>query len=91
MALTCWEAADLDDPLVPRIRAVQLLRDLHEAGFADVDVRQRPDWRQAERTCGRRSSPSRRPTRRCGRCRSRRRSLETFASLRRVFATATAP
>ncbi|MDG6103629.1 methyltransferase domain-containing protein [Dactylosporangium aurantiacum] len=93
VALTCWEAADPDDPLVPpRIRAVHLLRDLGEAGFVDVDVRQRPDWRQAERDLWEAVVAEPGPDAAMRSLQEEgRRSLETFASLRRVFATATAP
>lgn len=93
LALTCWEAADPDDPLVPpRIHGVHLLRDLTRAGFADVDVRERPDWRQAERALWEAVAeqtdpdPAMRSLQEEGR-----RALEAFGSLRRMFATATAP
>ncbi|MEV4508548.1 class I SAM-dependent methyltransferase [Dactylosporangium sp. NPDC049525] len=93
LALTCWEAVDPDDPLVPpRIRAVDLLRDLTAAGFADVEVRDRPDWRQAERTLWETVAAQPEPD---AAMRSLQeegsRALETFGSLRRMSATATAP
>jgi SAM-dependent methyltransferase len=49
VALTCWQAADPGDPAVPeRIRAVDLRGGLDAAGFSEVDVSQRPDWREVE-------------------------------------------
>jgi SAM-dependent methyltransferase len=93
LALTCWEATDPDDPQVPpRIHAVHLLRDLTAAGFADVQVQERTDWREAERTLWEEAAaqpdpdPAMRSLQEEGR-----RALETFGSLRRMFATATAP
>jgi SAM-dependent methyltransferase len=50
LALTCWEAIDPSDERVPpRIHAVNLRRDLPKAGFVDVEVHEKPEWRQAER------------------------------------------
>ncbi|WP_250038214.1 class I SAM-dependent methyltransferase [Paractinoplanes maris] len=93
LAVTCWEAVDPSDDGVPaRIRAVNLRRDLPGAGFVDVEVHEKPAWRQAERTLWEEavaadgSDPAVRSLQEEGR-----RSLETFDSLRRVFATATAP
>lgn len=43
--LTCWEPAGVaDDRLGKRIRTVNLRAGLLTAGFADVDVRDRPGW-----------------------------------------------
>jgi SAM-dependent methyltransferase len=93
LALTCWEAVDPSDARVPpRIRAVDLARDLPEAGFVDVRVDEKPEWRQAERVMWEAavaavdSDAAVRSLQAEGR-----RSLEAFDSLRRVFATATAP
>jgi SAM-dependent methyltransferase len=93
IALTCWEAADPADERVPaRIRAVNLRRDLPEAGFVDVAVDEKPEWRRAERALWEgavaavESDAAVRSLQAEGR-----RSLDTFDSLRRVFATATAP
>jgi SAM-dependent methyltransferase len=94
LALTCWEAADPADELVsPRIRAVNLGRDLPAAGFAGVQVDDKPDWREAERAMWEAalaapadSDPAVQALQAEGR-----RALQTFGSLRRVFATATAP
>jgi SAM-dependent methyltransferase len=93
LALTCWEAVDPSDERVPpRIHAVNLRRDLPKAGFVDVEVHEKPEWRQAERAMWEEavaavdSDAAVRSLQAEGR-----RSLETFDSLRRVFATATAP
>ncbi|SDT52992.1 class I SAM-dependent methyltransferase [Actinoplanes derwentensis] len=93
LALTCWEATEPDDAQVPaRIRAVDLRRDLVAAGFAEVEVWEKPQWRAAERALWEAamvadgSDPAVRAMQVEGR-----RSLDTFGSLRRVFATATAP
>jgi SAM-dependent methyltransferase len=93
LALTCWEAVDpADERVPPRIRSVDLRRDLPKAGFIDVEVHDRPDWREAERTVWQEAvaavdaDPAVRSLQDEGRS-----SLENFDSLRRVFATATAP
>jgi SAM-dependent methyltransferase len=94
LALTCWELAGPPDDRVPaRLHAVHLRRDLTEAGFADVRVQEKPGWREAERRLWQEvlevpagSDESMRSAHNEGR-----RSLETFDSLSRVFATATAP
>lgn len=50
VVLTCWEAVDRDDDGVPdRVRKVDLRTGLQGAGFVDVTVSERPDWRKAER------------------------------------------
>ncbi|MCR6492970.1 class I SAM-dependent methyltransferase [Cellulomonas sp. P24] len=50
VVLTCWEPVDPDDAAVPdRLRKVDLRGGLEGAGFVDVDVRERADWREAER------------------------------------------
>lgn len=94
LALTTWEAVDPTDPQVPaRIRAVDLRRDLPAAGFMEVEVRDKPDWREVERA--RWTEIVAAPADSDAAVRSLqaegRRSLENFGSLRRVFATATAP
>lgn len=49
--LTCWEAIDRDDESVPgRLRAVDLATGLTGAGFTDVVVEERADWRALERS-----------------------------------------
>jgi SAM-dependent methyltransferase len=93
LAVTCWEAVDPSDERVPpRIRAMDLQRDLPAAGFVEVQVQEKPEWRQAERAMWEEamaavdSDAAIRSLQAEGR-----RSLEAFDSLRRVFATATAP
>jgi SAM-dependent methyltransferase len=95
LVLTGWEAvAASDERVSTRIRAMNLDRDLAAAGFTDVRVRDRPDWREAEHRmwqdvvaapagdddAGLRSVQA-----------EGRRSLEIWDAMRRVFATATAP
>ncbi|MFG1925140.1 class I SAM-dependent methyltransferase [Cryptosporangium sp. NPDC048952] len=89
VVLTGWEA--VDDRAPDRIRAVNLARDLPEAGFVDVEVHDKPDWRAAERTMWEDAltAPATDAAVRSLQDEGRR-SLETFGSLRRVFATATA-
>lgn len=48
--LTCWEPVTREDPtVVERLRRVDLRRGLEGAGFIDIQVRDRPEWRAAER------------------------------------------
>lgn len=48
--LTCWEPLDRDDEtLSERLRQVNLARQLAAAGFAEVSVEERNDWRAVER------------------------------------------
>ncbi|WP_394619953.1 class I SAM-dependent methyltransferase [Lentzea sp. JNUCC 0626] len=50
LAVTCWEAVDPADETVPRqFRDLDLARRLPEAGFVDVSVADRPEWRVSER------------------------------------------
>src|SRR5579859_3827019 len=45
VVLTCWEPFDrADERLAPRLRRVNLAADLRQAGFTDVEVRDRPSW-----------------------------------------------
>ena len=93
LALTCWEAVGPADARVPaRIRAVDLRRDLPAAGFVEVEVVDRPQWRRAERGLWEEvvaAEPSDAAMRSLHA--EARRSLDTFDGLRRVLATATAP
>ena len=95
LVLTSWEAADpADERVSARIRAVDLRRDLAAAGFAEIHVQEKPDWREAERQMWRETlavpagddDAGLRSLQAEGQ-----RSLDAFDSLRRVFATATAP
>ena len=50
VALTCWEASSRQDESLPeRIRKVDLRGGLVSAGFVDIRVTERADWREAER------------------------------------------
>jgi SAM-dependent methyltransferase len=45
VVLTCWEALDRNDErLSLRVRRADLGAGLHQAGFTDVEVRERPSW-----------------------------------------------
>jgi hypothetical protein len=47
--LTCWEAEDRDDDRVPeRLRRLHLAAGLTRAGFEDVEVTEKPQWRTTE-------------------------------------------
>ena len=94
LALSSWEAADpADERVPPRIRGVNLRRDLPAAGFAGVQVDDKPDWREAERAMWEAAlaAPADSDSAIQSLQAEGRRSLETFGSLRRVFATATPP
>jgi SAM-dependent methyltransferase len=50
VVLTCWEPVDRSDDRVPqRLRDVDLHDGLTRAGFVDVQVAERPEWRARER------------------------------------------
>ncbi len=92
LVLSCWEAAEPRDERVPsRIHAVNLQRDLPAAGFAGVQVHEKPEWREAERRMWQEAlaAPADSDAVRSLQDEGRR-SLDTFESVRRVFATATA-
>ncbi|HEY1618588.1 MAG TPA: class I SAM-dependent methyltransferase [Streptosporangiaceae bacterium] len=96
LVITCWEAAVPGDDRVPaRIGAVDLRRDLAAAGFADVQVSDRADWRADEQASWERivaAIPAGTDDPALGSLRSEgERSLAAFDSLRRVLATAAAP
>jgi SAM-dependent methyltransferase len=94
VALTSWELAGPPDDRVPaRLHAVHLRRDLAEAGFTDVQVQDRPGWREAERALWREvlAAPADADEALRSAQSEGRRSLDTFDAIRRVFATATAP
>jgi SAM-dependent methyltransferase len=94
LVVTSWEAADpRDERVPPRVRAVQLLPDLHEAGFGEVQVRQKPDWRELELAMWREALAADAgddPALRSLQAEARR-VLSSPGALRRVLATATAP
>jgi SAM-dependent methyltransferase len=50
VALTCWEPLDREDERVPvRLRSADLAAGLAAAGFAGIEVRERPAWLALER------------------------------------------
>jgi SAM-dependent methyltransferase len=50
VVLTSWVPHDrTDDRLSPRLRRVDLAGGLHQAGFTEVEVRERPSWLARER------------------------------------------
>ncbi|WP_170323784.1 class I SAM-dependent methyltransferase [Cryptosporangium phraense] len=90
VALTCWEGVGAEVPA--RIRAVDLARDLPRAGFEEVEVLDRPDWRAAERRLWEMALEAVDPDPAVRSLQEEaRRSLDTFDAMHRVFATATAP
>jgi SAM-dependent methyltransferase len=93
VALTCWEARDRDDPAVPqRLRDVDLRAGLEAAGFVEVAVEERPQWRRAERGLWEEAAaldPGDDPALQSLHDQGVR-SLEHFDAVRRVLATATA-
>lgn len=92
--LTCWEPVDPTDERVPeRLRRVDLQRGLTAAGFADVEVRERPQWRAAERSMWEEAvalDPGDDPALQSFHDEGLR-SLDIFDRVRRVMATATEP
>jgi SAM-dependent methyltransferase len=92
--LTCWEPLDPgDERLSSRLRRVDLGAGLTAAGFADVEVRERPAWRAQEKAMWQEAAaldPGDDPALRSFHDEGVR-SLETFRLIRRVMATATAP
>jgi SAM-dependent methyltransferase len=50
VALTCWEPRERGDERLPaRLRQVGLAAGLTATGFTEVEVRDRPGWRDRER------------------------------------------
>jgi SAM-dependent methyltransferase len=91
VALTCWEPLATADERVPgRLREVRLGEDLAAAGFASVEVRERPAWRDAEHAMWTEAAaldPGEDPSLRSMHDEGIR-SLATFPLLRRVLAVA---
>jgi SAM-dependent methyltransferase len=50
IVITCWEPVDAtDERLPPRVRQLDLARQLPLAGFTDVEITDKPAWRVVER------------------------------------------
>jgi SAM-dependent methyltransferase len=92
--LTCWEPVDPADERLPaRLHEVDLGAGLTAAGLRDVEVRERPAWRAAERAMWEEAvtlDPADDPAVQSFRDEGLR-VLATFDLLRRVMATATVP
>jgi SAM-dependent methyltransferase len=94
VVLTCWEPLSHgDERLARRLRMVDLGAGLERAGFADIQVTERPEWRARERLMWEEAvalDPGDNPALRSFHDEGIR-SLETWDLVRRVLATATAP
>ncbi len=94
VVLTCWQPRDYAEDRVPgRLQRVDLEAGLTTAGFAEVQVRDRPGWRARERAMWTEAAaldPGADPALRSFHDEGAR-VLKTFDLLRRVMATATAP
>lgn len=94
LVLTSWEATNLDDPRLPRwAHRIDLRRDLAQAGFVQVEVAEKPAWREAERDLWEsalRTDPAGDPAIESLHEEASR-ALELFEVTRRICATAVAP
>jgi SAM-dependent methyltransferase len=94
VVLTSWEALDRDDHRVlARLREVDLRAGLAASGFREVQVHERPGWRDLERAMWEEAAaldPGDDPALRSFRDEGVR-SLKTLSLYRRVIGTATAP
>jgi SAM-dependent methyltransferase len=92
VALTCWEPFDrADERLSPRLRRANLAAGLRQAGFTDVEVRDRPSWLVREHSLWEEAAaldPGDDPALRSFHDEAVR-SLQRAALLRRVLAVAT--
>ena len=92
--LTCWEPLHVDDERLPdRLRTIDLRKGLQSSGFDNVEVRDRPEWRERENAMWREAlavessgDPALQSFHDEGV-----RSAENFPLLRRVMAVASAP
>jgi SAM-dependent methyltransferase len=94
VVLTCWEPLDRNDErLSLRVRRANLGAGLHQAGFTDVEVRDRPSWLARERALWEEAvtlDPGDDPALRSLHAEGVR-SLQWTVLLRRVLAVATNP
>jgi SAM-dependent methyltransferase len=94
VVLTCWEPLDHhDERLSPRMRRASLGAGLHQAGFTDVEVRDRPSWLACEHALWEEAvtlDPGDDPALRSLHAEGLK-SLQWTALLRRVLAVATKP
>jgi cyclopropane fatty-acyl-phospholipid synthase-like methyltransferase len=93
VVLTTWEATQADERVPARVRAVDTEAGLTAAGFTDVVVRERPQWRAAERAMWEEAAaldPGDDPTLRSMHDEALK-VLPTFDLTRRVLATAQRP
>lgn len=94
VVLTCWEPLSAgDERLGRRLRTVDLGAGLERAGFAEVQVAERPEWRARERLMWEEAAaldPGDNPALRSFRDEGIR-SLVTWDLVRRVLATASTP
>jgi SAM-dependent methyltransferase len=91
--LTCWETGSADERIPERLRLVDLRGGLTAAGFACVEVVDRPAWRERERAMWEEAAaldPGDDPALQSLHDEAVR-ALPTFGLMRRVMATATAP
>ena len=94
VVLTGWEPRDRSDPGLPdRLRAVDTHQGLLDAGFVEIEVRDRPALRAAERSMWEEAAaldPGEDPALQSFH-EDGLRMLDTFDLMRRVMATGTAP
>ena len=94
MVLTCWEPVDRNDERISlRVRRANLGAGLRQAGFTDVEVRDRPSWLAREHRLWEEAAtldPGDDPALRSLHAEAVR-SLQWAALLRRVLAVATNP
>ena len=94
LVITSWAATNLADGRHPRwAHRIDLMRDLTEAGFEQVEIVAKPAWREAERDLWEaaiHTSAAGDPAIEALHEEARR-ALELFDSTRRILATATAP
>ena len=94
IALTGWEPVNHNDPVhSERMRTCGLGASLAAAGFVDIQVDDRPEWLAAERACWQEivgHDPATHPALPSAIAEGRR-SLASWGTLRRVYATAARP